>query len=238
MKVALVCIAKNEDNYINEWINYHLKIGFDDIFVYKNDWDFNICRQNVFEYQLNGRNKQIESYNLFINTYKNSYDYAAFFDVDEFLVLHKHKNIQELIKDYGDFNALAFNWVLFGNNGLEKVDNNNYSVLKRFTKRQKNVNQHVKILVNLSKNLVMDIHNCNLSAIDTRFNEFSGPFNPNGSIEIAQLNHYFCKTMPEYIEKISRGRANGTKNLPLDAFEAHNYNEIDDFSALNFYLKS
>jgi hypothetical protein len=34
MKTALACIAKNEDNYIDEWIKYHTKIGFDFIYVY------------------------------------------------------------------------------------------------------------------------------------------------------------------------------------------------------------
>lgn len=34
MKTAIVCIAKNEDNYINEWIKYHTKLGFDYVCVY------------------------------------------------------------------------------------------------------------------------------------------------------------------------------------------------------------
>jgi hypothetical protein len=34
MKTALVCIAKDEDHYIDEWLLYHLKLGFSDIFVY------------------------------------------------------------------------------------------------------------------------------------------------------------------------------------------------------------
>lgn len=34
MKSAIVCIAKNEDHYIDEWIKYHLKLGFAKIFVY------------------------------------------------------------------------------------------------------------------------------------------------------------------------------------------------------------
>jgi phosphosulfolactate synthase (CoM biosynthesis protein A) len=36
MKVALVCVAKNEDNYIDEWLNYYNKLGFDNIFMYQN----------------------------------------------------------------------------------------------------------------------------------------------------------------------------------------------------------
>jgi hypothetical protein len=34
MKSALVAIAKDEDDYINEWIEYHFKIGFDNIILY------------------------------------------------------------------------------------------------------------------------------------------------------------------------------------------------------------
>lgn len=34
MKTALVAIAKDEDNYLKEWVEYHLKIGFDDVYVF------------------------------------------------------------------------------------------------------------------------------------------------------------------------------------------------------------
>lgn len=34
MKTALVCIAKNEDHYIDEWLKYYLKLGFADIFIF------------------------------------------------------------------------------------------------------------------------------------------------------------------------------------------------------------
>lgn len=34
MKTAIVCIAKNEDNYIDEWLKYHAKLGFDYAYVY------------------------------------------------------------------------------------------------------------------------------------------------------------------------------------------------------------
>jgi len=40
MRTALVCIARDEDNYIDEWINYNLKIVFDKIFVFANEMDF------------------------------------------------------------------------------------------------------------------------------------------------------------------------------------------------------
>ena len=36
MKCALVCIAKDEDHYIQEWVDYHLMLGFSDIYVWQN----------------------------------------------------------------------------------------------------------------------------------------------------------------------------------------------------------
>lgn len=47
MKKAIICIAKNEDLYIDEWIQYHLKIGFDRVFVYQNNWRY-IGDKNVY----------------------------------------------------------------------------------------------------------------------------------------------------------------------------------------------
>lgn len=34
MQTTICCIAKNEDRYIHEWIAYHLKLGFDKIYIY------------------------------------------------------------------------------------------------------------------------------------------------------------------------------------------------------------
>ena len=39
MTTALVCIMKNEDRHFEEWIGYHLSIGFDKVIVMCNDWD-------------------------------------------------------------------------------------------------------------------------------------------------------------------------------------------------------
>ena len=37
----------------------------------------------------------------------DGYDWVAFFDVDEFLVLKKHKNIKDFIEVYKDYNGLV-----------------------------------------------------------------------------------------------------------------------------------
>ena len=237
MKVALVCIAKNEDPYIDELIEYKKKLGFDDIFIYQNDWRWSGSSENVHKLEIDGVNKQRESYNNFIKNYNDKYDWVAFFDIDEFLVLKKHNDIKSFISDYNDSQAIGINWVLFGNNNQTTVDGE-YSVIKRFTKRQKDVNQHVKCIIKLSPLIYMDIHDPNTFWVDTHKRINRGSFTKLHTDDIAQLNHYFCKTQEEFQLKCDRGRADSpfVKRTMME-FDGHNFNDIEDLTAYNFLHK-
>jgi hypothetical protein len=234
MKIALVCIAKNEDHYINEWVNYHLKLGFDNIFIYENDWDSGIEHPSLTKIKINGSKQQIPVYNDFIKNYKIEYDWSAFLDVDEFLVLKKHKNIHDFINDYYDVDAIGINWVLFGDNNHTKIKN--YELINRFTMREKLPNPHIKSIINLKRSGYMSVHNHNGKCVDTNKKRIDNtPYNHNGPIDIAQINHYFCKTKEEFMIKLNRGRADIGSKRDVSDFDKHNFNEVEDLTAYNFY---
>jgi hypothetical protein len=157
-----------------------------------------------------------------------------FMDVDEFLVLKKHNNIKEFIEEYKDCNAIGINWFLYGDNGLQNTGEDR-SVLKRFTKRQKKVNNHIKSIIKLKPNTEMGTHEIQgESWYDTNRKQNQGPFNPDGPTDVAYINHYFCKTFSEFKKKVSRGRADCDQFRKLSEFEEHNFNEVEDFSARDF----
>jgi len=237
-KVALVCIAKDEDKYIKEWVDYHKKLNFDDIYVFQNDWRWKGEKIDAELKVYDGFGKQIECYNHFIDNYQENYDWVAFFDVDEFLVLKKHKNIQDFVEDYFEYDSIGINWVLFGDNGI-KYNYDNHKLVERFLKRQEFVNPHIKSIVKLRPNIFMTgPHNANVDWVATDKTLHNGPFNIGGDDNIAQLNHYFCKTKDEFNIKINRGRADGvTINRNIYEYENHNFNEKYDYSAYNFYTK-
>jgi len=235
MKVSLVCIAKNEDHYIDEWVNYHLKLGFDKIFIYENDWESNLTNDKVVKIPVKGKKQQIPIYNKHITDYRSDYDWSAFLDVDEFIVLKKHKNIKDFLNDYQDEPAVVINWVFFGNNGHDEISDD-YSVIKRFTKREITPNEHVKSIVNLKKCGYMYVHNHVGISVDTNKKQtHNSPYNPNGTVDVAQINHYFVKTKKEFIEKVNRGRADTGTYRDLSDFNKHNVNEIEDLTAYNFF---
>lgn len=47
MKSLLCAIAKNEERYINEWVNYHYSLGFDKIVIYNNNDSRDLVIPNV-----------------------------------------------------------------------------------------------------------------------------------------------------------------------------------------------
>ena len=238
MKVALVCIAKDEDEYINEWIEYHKKLRFDQIFVFENNWRCKVEDDTVTIIEFDGERKQIPAYNTFIERFRYEYDWVAFLDVDEFVVLKKHENIKEFLNEYdGVENGIAINWVLFGSNGHKELSENT-SMLERFTKRQIDTNYHIKTFLKLKRfgMKMMNPHSPNVMLNDTNLNEVIGPFNLRGDIEVAQINHYFCKTLPEFRKKVNRGCADKDAKRNIKEFESHDKNEVDDLLALNYSL--
>ena len=65
-----------------------------------------------------------------------------------------------------------------------------------------------------------------------------GPFNNNIDLSVIQLNHYKCKTLPEFQYIRTRGRSDIIllEKEDIDAnFNAYNINEVEDLVACNFY---
>jgi len=232
-KIALVCIAKNEDDYIQEWIDYHKKIGFNNIFIFQNDWRWGKQCENVHLLEFDGPNRQQSAYNWFAHETNRHFEWAAFLDVDEFLVLKKHRTIQDFLEEYDDLPAIGINWVLFGDNFLTNKSEEK-SVLKRFTMRQNAPNMHIKTIIRLDQPFRMFTHHPDIPWYCTNRQIHEGPFNENGPIDVAQINHYFCKTQEEFHDKIARGLADDAEKMrPFSDFHRHNFNEIEDLHALN-----
>jgi hypothetical protein len=205
IKVALVCVAKWEDYYLDEWLEYNHKLGFDKIIMYQNDWRTDIEKPYLEKAICDGRSIQVPLYNRVLED-NTEYDWIAFIDCDEFIVLKKHNNIKEFIEEYGSKHpVLSLNWYFHGNMGIEKRTGN--SLLKMFTKRNKDVDRHIKVIVNTRTNQLMMLpHNCHQQSMDTNGKLFHGPFNPNGPVDVAYISHIHNKTKEDWELRCKRGR--------------------------------
>ena len=100
MKTALVAIGRRENQYAREWINHHLALGFDHIYIYDNNHEDEEHFEGVLgDFVAEGlvtvidyRDKeraQRSAYNDAYQRLSKEYDWLAFFDFDEFLCFNQ-----------------------------------------------------------------------------------------------------------------------------------------------------
>jgi hypothetical protein len=237
MKTVVVCIAKDENQYIEEWVNYYEKLGFDEIFMYENDWICPIDRPLLKKKKIFGNHMQMSAYNDFLKNYRNDYDWIAFFDVDEFLVLKKHNNIKDFLMENDNGFGIAVNWMFFGACGKRERGEYSNSLLKQFTKRQDPVDQHIKTIMKSKSGAMMVLpHNPNTHLFDTNGKMVSGPFNKGGPIDQVQLNHYHHKTYEDWLIRCKRGQADHTPTKVPEEWEQNMtvFCDVDDFTARDY----
>lgn len=244
MRTCVVCIAKNEDRTIEEWIDYHFKLGFDTIFMYQNDWVCKIDRENLVKSKCSGKGVQLRFYNNWLRVNYKNFDWAAFIDCDEYIVLHKHKNVKDFlsIEKFQKENGIAINWHVFGSCGQDRHDNSN-SFLKRFTFRGSEPHRLIKVILNLknidpNKTIFISPHNISLPVVDTNGGKIRWAYNVGGPTDLAQVNHYYYKSKEEWLEKLNRGNQYIKKNMEQWEEAVEKYKEVKDLTAFDFMYGS
>jgi hypothetical protein len=253
---VIFCMARYEQNYINEFIEYYLYLGFDHIYLYDDEdiplyhniinpkWPVTIIPMVTIEGNVSQRIKML---NHFFANYKNNHYWASCIDVDEFIVLKKHKTIHEFLNEYiPNKGGIGINWVLFGSNNHKTYEDK--PVLERFTKcgnphgliktifvchdAIKMQNPHFiseykdGITKSASNNIIKEAHD----------------MDPETSV--CQINHYHTKSYGEYITKRQRGTGSGIIGRGLvnghygdNQYKSHDQNARTDTLAFELYMQ-
>ena len=182
---------------------------------------------NYRGYRGNNGGPQMAAY---YDCYKNNYllyDWIAFFDVDEYLVLNsKNSTIQEFLNNsrYYNCQSIKINWKIFTDNN--QLDYENKPLNKRFTEVNLShwTNTACKVLIrgkiqNFSSiktynahDIFNGIQSCNSNGQISRKRYFKSNY------KYASLNHYYTKSIKEFCAKIKRGRAS-LKKTNLNALK-------------------
>lgn len=114
IKIALCCIVKDENEYIDEWVNHHKNIGFDQIIIYDNNSKNPILTENVIVNNWNDEKFRCQSraYIDCCNKYSD-FDYIAFFDIDEFY-MSKTMDIKKDLEYLNYPDGLGIYWRIYG----------------------------------------------------------------------------------------------------------------------------
>jgi len=253
---VIVCIAKGERDYIEEFIQYHLALGFKYIYVYDNEdiptygTILSKYKNNILCIHLPGNNYVKGVQYIALDNFVNKHmcnpriTHVVHIDIDEFIVLKKHSNICDFIEEYivDDCQGIGINWQFFGSSG--KTEKTDEPVTTRFTRCGRYGDPHIKTL--FKKDYFVKYNECHSITISrghiksTNGCTIVGPHNKNIDISIIQLNHYKSKTLQEFRCIRAHGHADIVKSKQVEEdidsnFKVFNINDVEDLTAYNFY---
>lgn len=220
-KFYICAIIKDEHNYLAEWIEHHLSLGFDEIYLFE---DFgskshkeitdnypqvvlDTC-DNYFEIKRDydvGWARQTRLYQKFLNEHRDE-GWCAFIDIDEYIVFNDGYTLQSLTEEYKDEYGIALYWKQFNANGrLYRAER----VVETYTQACNCVSQDTyhafKSLVNMHKARIFWSQHLIEHLADVNGETLSHSKPTKANFAKVQLNHYFCKSYEDWCDRFVRG---------------------------------
>ena len=228
-KYIVVCCAKNENDYIIEFVEHYFKLGFDKIMIAdNNEIGDDSLSKTLSEYVNDGRVEifDLRGMKLFMANFysmfsrEGNYKWAFYCDCDEFLEFNGYDNVKDFLSTKENVNAIDINWVTYCNNGLIVKDNG--GVQERFNYPIPLIcreNLQRKSLLNGNFKTVYGIHT---------YADNPCPYEVFPSYREAYLKHYKHKSIEEQLAVVNRGSGCNTSYVSPVHFlpEAKSYHDM------------
>ena len=231
IKIALCTMGKKENLYVDEFIHYYRKLGFNKIFIY-DDNDANtekfrdvinplINYVKIYENIKNKINNQLEAFTDCYKNNKDKFDWFLMVDMDEYLVI-----VNDTLKNYllnPVFNKCDFikiHWAIATDNNLLHYDNR--SLFERFKGPYK-YSRFIKSMIRGHiDNLKYWVHSpyfspkrnitCNNIGQIIEYKNINFESILPINTKKAYIIHYKYKSTEEFINKYKRGYSNWFKD--------------------------
>lgn len=232
-KLSIVAIMKNEGQFLDEWICYHLIKGVDHFYLYNNESTDNtdvimepyVKKGLVTLIDIPGSHVQKTAYEHALSNFRLDTSLMAFIDLDEFIVPKDHtRSIPDVVREILDNHdkrdhkwkkagGVGLNWIVYGTgHHKEAVDGLVTENYLYHASSNCPDNSHIKVIVNpiVTKGFPNSSHNVEYMSdefctISERGSYIDGsPFFFDASYEWMHVNHYSSKSESEFIDKICR----------------------------------
>lgn len=246
-KIAVCCIGRMENRYIEEYVEYYNNIGVDKIFLYDNNYDGEERFEDVIGNYINNgfvelidyRNQskcQLKVYQDCYDKHGKEYDWILFIDCgDEYLYMNGFNNIKDFLSQekFNGFDIIHINIMNYGDNNIVRYSNE--KLCERFVnpiipldfKKSYDFpeNDHISSIVRGGLNTVIwegtphtPVNYLRCCDASGNKQESTSPFIHPFDFSCAHFKHYTTKTIEEWYEiKSKRGYPDGNK----DYFKTH-----------------
>ncbi|HEX7557174.1 MAG TPA: glycosyltransferase family 92 protein [Leptolinea sp.] len=251
MYLSLCLIAKDENSYLKEWLDFHILLGVEHFWIYDNDSEIPL-EQTIQPYiqkgwvtinHIQGKGMQLYAYDHCIQTYGTLTRWIGFIDTDEFIIPRTGENLPNFLANYEKFGGLALSSLFFGAGGNQirpmcgQIAGYQIRVPEDLSTNRliKSIIQPDKVLFPISPHSFM--YSEGNYCVNEVGNRVDTQFFPCSVTKI-QLNHYYTRSAQEWKEKISRGRGDMGDPYSDKRWENANiHSKVIDDSAIKLTLK-
>lgn len=234
-KIAVCAIGRLENRYAKEFVDHYLKLGFDKVIIYDNNYKDEEHFDTVLKtYITKGQvdiidwrglgHQQNTAYRDAYCRYGEQYQWIVYFDFDELLQVEGGRTIKDVLADR-TADVVTVNWENYGDGGQVKATKKNMAT--RFTvpcdpdiivkDPTHPDNYHVKSFVRGGLPFIF-WRNPHCPVIIGKYETIEGqpsklgPFH-KPDYSVARLRHYVTKTIEEWMTlKVVRGEGCSRKN--------------------------
>lgn len=214
--LSVLTAVRDENEYLKEWLDYHISIGVEHFYIYDNESAEPIQKYlEDIQYEQLGKvtvipwktstHTQQDTCNHWLTTYGKETIWFICMDIDEFVKIKEGQNrtLIEFLNDNSTYGSLKCKWKHFTADG--RVNKTSEPVMERFKTettwsdwkqggkyfaQSDKVGHFISYVPQVMPNIpVVDFDN-------KIINDFY------------QLNHYYTRSYEEYIQKIKRGSVN------------------------------
>jgi hypothetical protein len=220
-RLAVCAIFKNEAPYLLEWLAYHIAVGVERFVLYDNastDGGSALARRSRFAEQVTvidwpQRPGQLPAYRHFLSHHAPHFEWAAFIDLDEFLLPLADASVPALLARMGGFSAVLAQWRVFGPSGWDTRPEG--LVIESYHLRAADsvpVNRHVKTILRCADALDVTLNPHEFRVRGPVCDALGRPvrniaIQPEDCHQGLVLNHDQTRSRQEWLAKIRRGSA-------------------------------
>ena len=161
MKSCILTVIKNEQDYLDEWIKYHLNLGIDHIFIFEDidsdshkditdkygdkvslnnistvldKEDFCKAKELKITKKWNAQHLYFRNAIFYIKKI-NKYNWCFVIDNDEFITLSDSNTLTDVLQLYKNYDAFLMQWKCYGANGyINKPKYQNKGLIETYLK--------------------------------------------------------------------------------------------------------
>lgn len=143
---AIFTNIKNEHRYLPQWIEYHIRLGFNKFIIYEDEGSVShesilnqynkVVNIDFYDYVLKNNSdefKDVTCFNHILSNY-NDIDWLIKLDPDEYIFLPGDSTIDDLLYNVDEsYNQISLKWKLYNANGYIEAPNDwNYNLIDTY----------------------------------------------------------------------------------------------------------